>query len=143
MWADAFLGVGIVLKTIPLVLAPLLATGRHLRRLTILLGLTLVLAPAIYGFSVIYTLTPWAVGVNVIGYRSIPGWFGVSGLLALNGQMDWVRPYTVVFVGCLAAGSLMTAVRLWRHWSPTLCLLAAAMPASSRSRNYGRGLKGG
>lgn len=127
LWADAFLGVGIVLKTIPLVLAPLLVTGRHLRRLTILLGLTLVLAPAIYGFSVIYTLTPWAVGVNVIGYRSIPGWFGVSGLLALNGQMNWVRPYTVLFVGCLAAGSLMIAVRLWRHWSPTLCLVAAAM----------------
>jgi Dolichyl-phosphate-mannose-protein mannosyltransferase len=127
LWADAFLGVGIVLKTIPLVLTPLLATGRHLRRLTLLLGLALVLAPAAYGFSVIYALAPRAVAANVIGYRSIPGWFGVSGLLALGGRAEWVRPYTVVFVCCLAAGSLILAARLWNHWSPTLCLLTAAV----------------
>ena len=77
-----FLGLGILTKTVPVVLAPILLLG--VRRLTWkerIMGLYLLCGPAILALSVLYVLAPLAVETNVLGYRSFPGWFGITGLL--------------------------------------------------------------
>jgi hypothetical protein len=77
-----FLGLGVLAKTVPLVLTPVLAPGARLAsRLGKALGLSLVIGPAALGLSVILALVPRAAFDHVIAYRSTPGFFGFSGLL--------------------------------------------------------------
>ena len=74
-------GVGILAKTVPVMLVPLLLTGiRRLPWSTRLLGAALVAAPFAIGMSVLFTLEPYGVMRNVIGYRSMGGWYGFSGI---------------------------------------------------------------
>src|SRR5688500_12535611 len=80
------LSIGILIKTIPLVLAPLLAFRSRLRTVRArVLGLLLLLTPVSVGMSVIYVLAPHDVITKVLRYRSIAGWWGISGLLGLGG----------------------------------------------------------
>jgi hypothetical protein len=77
-----WLGLGVLTKTVPLVLAPLLLVGvRSLRWRERVLGLLLLLGPVILGISILYSLAPAAIERNVLGYRSAQGWFGITGLL--------------------------------------------------------------
>ncbi len=76
--ACLFLGLGILTKTAPLVLTPLLAAG--FRRMTPKgrgLGAALLLGPVSLGMSIIYVLAPADVAAKVLAYRSSGGWFGV------------------------------------------------------------------
>lgn len=75
-----FLGLGILAKTTPLVLAPLLAPGARLATRTgRALGATLLLLPVTAGLGVIGVLVPRATWENVIQYRPRSGNFGFSG----------------------------------------------------------------
>jgi len=77
-----YLGLGILTKTVPLVLAPLLLVGIYqLRWKDRILGICLLIGPAALGLSVLYALVPAAVENNVLAYRSARGWFGITGLL--------------------------------------------------------------
>jgi len=79
-----FMGLGILTKTVPLILAPLvLSTFRNQNINTKLFGLVLLLTPVVLGMSIIYTLAPVGVKQDVIGYRSIAGWYGITGILSL------------------------------------------------------------
>lgn len=81
-----FLGMGILTKTIPFILAPLLLAGMQRQRLfTKMLGGTLVVMPVLIGMSVIYTLAPYGVKEHVLGYRSMAGWYGITGMCNVLG----------------------------------------------------------
>jgi hypothetical protein len=76
------LGLGVLAKTAPLVLAPILAPGASLAtRPGRVLGAALLLGPAALGLSVILALVPRAALDHVIGYRSTPGFWGLSGIV--------------------------------------------------------------
>jgi hypothetical protein len=100
------LGLGAFTKTIPLVLAPLLAPGfRAASKLGRTLGAALFLGPIALGLSIVYVLAPKAVADNVFRYRSISGYFGVTGLLRIA-HLDRVgsaydRIFTVLLIACV------------------------------------------
>ena len=76
------LGLGVLAKTTPLVLAPVLAPGARLApRTGRALGVALFLIPVVIGLSVIVALVPDAVYTHVIRYRTAPGNFGFPGVL--------------------------------------------------------------
>jgi hypothetical protein len=80
-----FLGLGVLAKTVPLVLAPILVPGARIASTAArALGVTLLVGPAALGVAVILALGPDAVMDHVIGYRSTRGFFGVSGLLDVH-----------------------------------------------------------
>ena len=108
------LGVGVLAKTVPLVLAPLLAPGFRLATPAgKVLGVTLLLGPATLGVSVIMSLVPGAVLEHVIRYRSTRGFFGLSGMLEELTSLDDRFPYGSVFT--LAV--VVMVVWLWRRLS--------------------------
>ena len=126
LWACAWLGMGVLLKTIPIALTPLLATGRQLSRRAMALGAALVVGPALYGVSVIYALGPGPVRAHVLGYRSLPGWFGISGLLAAAGAQAWMPFYRILFALALGSYMVWIAARMRPGVSPRACVFAAA-----------------
>lgn len=134
--AALFLGIAVTLKTAPAVLAPLLCSRvRTLPAATRAIGAFLAFAPALYGLSVLFALGPDAVARQVLGHRSVSGWFGVTGLLHWLGRDEWSRAYGVVFPLILGVALALLAVSLWRRpaagprqivlWS---LLLLAAIP---------------
>jgi hypothetical protein len=130
LYACLFLGLGILTKTVPLVLVPLLAhRARGLGSRTLCLGATLVLAPVTLGMSVIYALGPEAVMERVIGYSSFHGYFGITGLIALaKGGPDAQRVHFWIFLSALLLAMASAARHLWisrRVEEGELILLAA------------------
>lgn len=86
IWAALALGFGILTKTVPLVLFPLLFSGAHSKsKSESLLVSILAIFPAALGLGIIYVLAPAEVNERVIGYRGVPGWYGLSGLFDLVG----------------------------------------------------------
>lgn len=88
LWLAAcfFLGMGILTKTIPFILSPLLFAGIQRQRLfTKLFGGMLVVMPVLIGISIIYSLAPYGVKENVLGYRSMAGWYGITGMFNVLG----------------------------------------------------------
>jgi hypothetical protein len=103
-----FLGLGVLAKTVPLVLAPLLAPGGRLgSRGERALGAALFLGPAALGMAVSLVLAPAAVWDNVITYRSTRGYFGLAGMVREFADVD-VRFVSVT----LAAAAVLTGVAL-------------------------------
>lgn len=83
------LGLGVLAKTVPLVLAPLLAPGaRSASRAGRTLGAAVFLGPAALGVAVILVLAPEAVWKNVITYRSTRGFFGLAGTVREFADVD-------------------------------------------------------
>jgi hypothetical protein len=111
-----FLGLGVLAKTVPLVLAPILAPGARLASpVARLLGAGLLLGPAVLGVAVIAALAPVAVWDHVIGYRSTRGYFGLSGMVSELAAVD-MR----LTVATLVAAALLAAIYVvWRRWSLT------------------------
>ncbi len=132
--AGLFLGIGIAVKTIPLILTPLLATrSRALPWKTRGLGVALLLGPVALGMSVIYVLTPAEVTAYVLSYRSYSGWFGLSGLLLMAGASASLPAYGLVFDLLLAASMAASAWFVWRRDridARELVLLAALLLAA-------------
>jgi hypothetical protein len=101
------LGLGAFAKTVPLALAPLLAPGlRAASKLGRALGAALFLGPIALGLSIVFVLAPRAVFDNVFRYRSIRGYFGITGFLrivhldALGGVYDKVFVVALVVCTC-------------------------------------------
>ena len=126
------LGLGVLAKTVPLVLTPILAPGARVASLAARgLGAALLLGPAALGVGVILALTPAAVLDHVIGYRSTRGFFGISGLLDehffddLSGELDELvgidarATYARVFTLALALGVIWLGRRLWSEPLPS------------------------
>lgn len=91
------LGLGALTKTVPVVLFPLCLFGSRSRPLKALLfGVVLVFGPILLGLATIASLAPQDVLRKVIFYRSIPGYFGISGFLAYFGFDALIRIYSTV-----------------------------------------------
>lgn len=111
-------GMGIFTKTVPVVLAPLLIVGAAgQRKATWLAGTILALAPVAISMSLLYLSAPDGVVRNVIGYRSIPGYYGITGIIGLIDAADAMSYYLklapwliLAFVGWI--GFLMKHTRL-------------------------------
>ena len=132
MWLAGclFLGLGVLAKTAPLVLAPLLAPGARLTsRVGRALGAALMLGPAALGVGVIAVLVPVAVWDHVISYRSTRGFFGIGGILEelLGVEIAW---YERLFTLVVLVAVVWLFVRLWRGAPlelPMLFLLVAVV----------------
>lgn len=129
-------GLGAFVKTIPLVLAPLLVPGfRAASRLGRTLGLALFLGPIVLSLSVVFVLAPHAVVDNVLLYRSIRGYFGITGLLELAHLDGLSRAYEHVFTVVLVAALLVLTRATWKRGLDArravllAGLLLAAIPA--------------
>jgi hypothetical protein len=120
------LGLGVLAKTVPLVLAPVLAPGARLAsRAGKTLGTALLLGPAAIGMAVILALAPAPVIDHVIRYRSTRGFFAIGGVLdeKFFGFAGWVTELSGVDVRFLHERLFTLAVlvalmwlgrRLWR-----------------------------
>jgi hypothetical protein len=114
--ACLFLGLGILSKTVPFILAPMLAGG--FKRVTgqiKFLGLMLLFGPAALGMSIVYVLSPANVTTHVLKYRSIGEDFGVSGLFHLAGVDPLTPLYNVFFDLVLLAAMLSASVLFWHR----------------------------
>jgi hypothetical protein len=98
------LGLGVLAKTTPLVLAPVLAPGARLApRTGRALGAALFLLPVVIGLSVILALAPDAVHRYVIQYRTAPGNFGFPGVLqGVTARDVWSRLALIAVLALLA-----------------------------------------
>jgi hypothetical protein len=112
LFAALSLGMGILAKTIPLILVPLLAAGwAKVGHRTRVLGALLFIGPVALGMSVIFVLAPHAVYQHVIQYRSLGGVFGVSGILAATVQPGPARLVRMALLLVLGVIVLLTSVR--------------------------------
>lgn len=129
--ACLFLGLAVLTKTVPLVLAPLLVQSAHrLGRKALWLGALLVLGPAVLAVSVIFVLAPRDVTHNVIAYRSIGGYFGISGLAAVLGVSKAGELWASAFPWGLLGTLMWIGRRLWQRADlpgKDLVLLAATL----------------
>ncbi len=130
------LGLGAFAKTVPLVLAPLLAPGfRAASKLGRTLGVALFLGPITLGLGVVFVLAPRAVFDNVVRYRSISGYFGITGLLRVAHLDGLSNPYDRLFTVVLLVGVCLLFLLAWRRGlgvSATVllaALLLALIPA--------------
>jgi hypothetical protein len=115
-WLGAclFLGLGVLAKTVPLVLAPLLAPGAHRSsRGARVLGATLFLGPAALGTAVILVLAPSEVWDNVLTYHSTRGFFGLAGMVRDFADVD-VRFAGVTLAAVAVLAGLAIAARARR-----------------------------
>ena len=75
------LGLGVLAKTTPLVLAPLLVPGARLATQTgRFLGAVLFILPVSLGLGVLLALDPGPIYTYVIKYQTLPGNFGFPGV---------------------------------------------------------------
>ena len=128
MWLAGclLLGLGILAKTVPLVLAPLLAPGARLAsRAGRALGAALFLGPAALGVAVILVLAPSAVRDHVIGYRATRGFFGLGGMLTELGAVD-VRFAVVSIAGLVGLAGIVIVWLARRPASPGVVFVLVA-----------------
>lgn len=120
-----FLGLGVLAKTAPLVLSPLLAPGaRRVSRAAASLGAALFLGPAALGLAIIAVLEPNAVWDHVIAYRSTRGFFGLSGMVEEFAVFD-VRTTIVSLVAVGVLVGLWLLLRARRQSVGAAVLLAS------------------
>lgn len=128
--ACAWLGLGVLTKAVPVLLAPLLfSRARSLPARAWALGAVMLLGPAVLGVAVVYVLAPEGVWTNVIQYRSIGGWHGIPGLLRLAGADAAVSLHQRAFAPLLLASMAAAAAVLWRRpvSDPRRLVLLAAL----------------
>lgn len=118
LFAALALGIGILTKTIPMILAPLLSLHRKKLDLsTRILGALLLIGPVTLGLSVLVALAPHAIFQHVIQYRSFGGAFGVSGILAATVNPQAARLVRIALLLLLGAIVLLTSVGAARRES--------------------------
>ena len=106
-----FVGIGILAKTVPVMITPLLLTGiRRISWPVRLFGVALAATPFIIGMSVLFTLEPHGVVDNVVGYRSMGGWYGFSGLIWTAGAGSMLGIYKAI------SPVLMMSALLFAGW---------------------------
>jgi hypothetical protein len=131
-WLGAcfLLGLGVVIKTVPVVLIPLLVPGaRPLGPRRWCLGAALVLGPAALGLAILYSLAPEAIVQNVFAYRSLHGFYGFTGLLHLGGFLEAEQRAARLSALLLAIVLGWLVVAMWKQpaLSPRASVLGAAL----------------
>jgi hypothetical protein len=114
LWGAACLGLGTFTKTVPLLLAPLLAWRQErLSWAAKLLGAVLLLMPVTISLGVVFVQDPAEVHAKVLRYAGLTGSYGVTGVLQWLGWERAVAAYRDVFPLALLA---VLALLAWR-WS--------------------------
>ena len=128
--ACLFLGLGVLSKTVPLILTPLLLPGLlRLDSRRCLSGLILVLGPAALGVGVLYLRNPVEIAENVLAYRSQAGWFGFTGLLGpLTPLYIKLSPALLAGAAALAGRQALTGTGRTGDILLTTALLMIAIP---------------
>ena len=119
-WLSAclFLGLGILTKTTPLVLIPMLAGGcRQATALFRFLGSVLLLGPVTLGMSILYVLAPADITSKVLLYHSQTGIFGISGLLQITGLDKYVVVSSLLFYVSLLMVMILSWNLFWQRHS--------------------------
>ena len=111
LYACGAVGAGILTKTTPLVLIPLLVPGLVAERRARWMGVLLVTVPALLATSVLFVRDPDVIIERVASYSSSPGWFGFTGLLDLAGWNGAADGYESVFRVVL--GATLIAAGWW------------------------------
>lgn len=120
-WINAclFLGLGILTKTVPLILVPMLAGGfRQATNVFKFAGSFLVLAPVTLGMSIVYVLSPTDIARKVLGYRSAgngPSFYGIPGLFHLAGLDSFLFIAHFAFYGLIAICLVVTWSLFWNR----------------------------
>jgi hypothetical protein len=115
-----FIGMGILAKTVPVILTPLLLIG--FRRLPVAVrcfGIVLLAAPFTIGMSVLFALEPHGVMEHVVGYRSLAGWYGITGLLSKAGWPEGMELYQKISPLLFIAIMVFMAWRSYRSELPS------------------------
>jgi hypothetical protein len=116
LFAALALGIGILTKTIPMILVPLLMAGwKKLENRTRILGAILLVGPVALGLSVLFALVPRAILQHVIQYRSLGGVFGVSGILAATVNPQPARMVRLALLLILGGIVLLASVQAARR----------------------------
>jgi len=129
LYAALATGFGILAKTIPIILFPLLSVRwKTLDDRTRLLGALLLIGPVALGLSIVFALAPADILQKVIQYRSLGGVFGISGILAASvspfaGRI--VRIVLLVLLAAIVVGAVLKTARRDFNDSRSLILLAA------------------
>lgn len=111
-----FLGMGVFTKTVPLLHAPLLLAGSWPRKIpTALLGLLILIGPTVIGLVPLYLADAPSVRLHVLGYRSLAGWFGITGLLPIVGLDRLAQLYARVGPLVLMTLMALAALRNWKR----------------------------
>ncbi len=112
--AAAFLGLGALAKTFPLLLIPILiGEARRLNPKIWLLGVLLCAAPAFLSLAPLFALDPHGIIEGVLLYRGVPGQSGISGFLSLLAGSASVHTYSAYFTAFLILLMLSSASILW------------------------------
>lgn len=129
LYATLATGFGILAKTIPIILFPLLfVRWKTIDDRTRLLGALLLVGPVALGLSIVFALAPDDILQKVIQYRSLGGVFGASGILAATVNPFIGRLVRIALLLALGTIVVMAAVRMARRDSNdprSLILLAA------------------
>jgi len=124
--ACCWLGLGIALKSIPVLLLPLLASGsRRLNARTLFLGSVLSLGPTLYGLSILQVFRAANVRTQILGYRSVSGWFGVTGWFHRMGRDSWIAGYSALFTSLILTLCVVLTVAAYRDRIATPVRLVA------------------
>jgi hypothetical protein len=110
------IGLGAFVKTVPLVLLPLIAPGlRSASKLGRVLAIALYIGPIVLSLSIVFVLGPRAVVDNVLGYQSIRGYFGITGLLRIAHLDEIGHAYQRTFVAVLVIGVALLVRAVWQR----------------------------
>jgi hypothetical protein len=121
LMACFFLGIGIFTKTVPAILVPFLAISiRHVRPIYLAFGGMLLFTPVVIGMGTIYVLAPKGVTEHVLQYRSMGGWYGISGIL---GRLE-LYPIVDIYLGVVPL--LFLSAMLFAGWK---CFRKTSMSA--------------
>lgn len=124
--AAAVVGVGAMLKSVPILMAPLFGGGlTYLNKRTNFLAGLLVFGPLVCGLTYLGVTAPEGLNKNVLMYASIPGYFGVSGLLEFVGGSVLFPLYKGLFLIVLVC--YLTAVLALAR-SPKVLLADHVLP---------------
>ncbi len=116
LYSAGVLGLSVFAKTFPLVLLPLLAgSAQKLNWKVRWLGGALCFGPTILSLAPMYVLYSADIAHNVLFYRGVPGFVGVSGLLMFVGWFPAVSRYTPFFTGGLIVAMVFTTTALRRR----------------------------
>jgi hypothetical protein len=129
LYAALAIGAGILAKTVPIILVPLLsANWKTLDDRTRILGALLLIGPVTLGLSIVFALAPYDILQKVIQYRSLGGIFGVSGILAVTVNPQVARLVRIALLLMLGTIVVLTTLRTARrnaNDSRSLVLLGA------------------
>ena len=136
LMACFFLGMGILTKTVPFVLFPILLVRiKPIDVRTKVFGAVLLLTPILIGMSIVYTLSPPDIKAKVLNYRSMSGWHGITGLMALAKQYDAIYAYRNIYSYLIIGFVLFMAWSLHRlkelqprHIMATVLIIVLSIP---------------